>query len=308
MQSNLRLRFDCIKEAISIRYQSNIDRLGVAISTKSLIKSAKLQPIEEEMLVFVRQFNGEKPPFLIPEKFFCELLFEKIEAIDFLFAHNKNKSLKRIHKMPFKTEQKHFAKLKATNMKFYITGFQKEVANVEIYFDFNGIEVPIWYDFLIVSDNKLFMMDTAEIIQRANAIVDITKQYFEYEELKRLKEEFSVLVKSNDSPSKSVSFSKTASGFLSFEKKIDENVEFYNRLLGAYLKGKNYAEFNDEVFIFNKTDFDEKTTLHLMQKTNTTNYDVVEFLEKIENIKQYPMDNIKGYKTPYKNTVKTLSI
>lgn len=59
---------------------------------------------------------------------------------------------------------------------------------MESYFDFNGNEIPLGYDFLVVKEKMLFKMDTADIINKANEIVpNIFESHFSFDELNALK-------------------------------------------------------------------------------------------------------------------------
>lgn len=293
MSYDLRLRFTFANDEIWVDFQRNIDKLSSAIRTRSIIENAKLTYDEQELLVFLQQINGKKPPFFIPKEFFCDVLFDRILNINFFFIQKPNKGLKRIYSLPFTASHYDFATLKPTNIKIYIKTIQKNNAKVESYLDFDGIEVPLWYEFLIAREKSLFAIDKTEIINKANAIVDdIFKTQFNYEELNALNADFRVLVKSDNHHSKSASFSQKPSGFLSFDKNVVYDTEFYSRLLESYLKNKNYIEFNNEILFFKESDISEKAALQMIQEANIENADIVGFLEKIKNIKQYSFTNI----------------
>lgn len=291
MQYDLRLRFNCIDDKICVEFQKNIDRLAPAVRTKSAIAHAKLNDNEKELLVFLRQIDSKYPPFIIQKELFCELLFEKIMNFNFLFTKTKSRSLRRIYNMPFKANSYNFNSIKPINIKIYITSILANKCRVESYFDFNGNEIPLKYNFLIVKEKMLFKMDTVDIINKANEIVkNIFESHFSFDELNALKKEFAVLVKSQNNQHKSVSFTRDSSGFLSFDKNLEVDTNLYNNLLQAYLKGKNYVEFNDKVLFVKESHLNEKTILQIMQQSNIGQNNIVEFLEKIKNIKQYPCD------------------
>lgn len=293
MSYNLRLRFCFYSDRILVEFQKNIDKLAPSTKVRSLIDNAKLSHNEEELLVFLKQLGDGRPPFIIPKELFCKELFDKIESINFFFTLNYKKSLKRIHTLPFQAKEYDFKLLEATNIKIYIKHFRTNHVEVESYFDFDGIEIPLWYSFLIIRDNLLFKLDTSHIRNKANSIVDdISKHNFSYDEINALNKEFSVLVKSSNHNSKSVSFSQKSSGFLSFDRNLSDEVGFYNHLLEAYLRGKQYVEFDNKIFVFNKKDFDEQTTVQIIQQSNIADSNILEFLEKIKNIKQYDCSNM----------------
>lgn len=291
MQYDLRLRFNCIGDKICVEFQKNIDKLSTAVRTKSVVANARLNDNEKELLIFLQQTDGKYPPFTIPKELFCELLFEKIANLNFLFVRTKSRGLRRIYNIPFKANSCSFDKLKPTNIKIYIASIFANKCRVESYFDFNGNEIPLGYDFLVAKEKILFEMDTTDIINKANEIVpNIFETYFSFDELNALKKEFIVLVKSQDNKHKSVSFGRDSSGFLSFDKSVEVDTDLYNNLLQAYLRGKNYVEFNDKVLFIKDTDLNEKTILQIIQQSNIEPSNIVEFLEKIKNIKQYPCD------------------
>lgn len=291
MRYDLRLRFNCIDDKICIEFQKNIDKLAPAVRTKSAIANAKLSDSEKELLIFLQQIESKYPPFTIQKELFCELLFEKIANLNFLFTQTRSRSLRRIYNIPFKANSYSFDKFKPTNIKIYIASIFANKCRVESYFDFSGNEIPLGYDFLIVKEKMLFKMDTADIINKANEIVpNIFESHFSFDELNALKKEFIVLVKSQDNKHKSVSFGRDSSGFLSFDKNVEVDTNLYNNLLQAYLRGKNYVEFDDKVLFIKDSVFNEKTILQVIQQSNIEPSNIVEFLEKIKNIKQYPCD------------------
>lgn len=299
MQYNLRLRFSIIRDKICVEFQQCVDRLAPAMRTKSVIANARISDDERELLIFLQQILGKNPPFAVEKDLFCDLLFEKIENLNFLFTQTKNRSLKRIYKIPFESKPYRFGTLKPTNIKIYIQHISKHKCRVESYFDFSGNEIPLGYSFLIIKDKMLFKMDTAEIISKANSIVsNIFDDYFSFDELNMLKNEFIVLVKSLDKKQKSVSFGSKSSGFLSFDRGLEYDTDLYNNLLKSYLKGRNYVELDDKVLFFKDSDLSEKAILQIIQKTNIQSSDIVEFLEKIKNLVQYPcdyaLDNVKN--------------
>lgn len=308
MQCDLRLRFSFARDKICVEFQKCVDKLAPAIRTKSVIASAKLSDNERELLIFLQQIAGKNPPFIVEKELFCDVLFEKIEKLNFLFIQTKSGSLKRIYKIPFEAKSYKFGTLKPINLKIYIKSILKNKCRVESYFDFNGNEIPLKYHFLIIKDNALFKMDTKEMISKANAVVsNIFDDYFSFDELNSLKNEFIVLVKSPDKKQKSVSFSRNSSGFLSFDRSLEYDTALYNNLLEAYLKSRNYVELDDKVLFFKDSDFSEKSILQIVQQVNIDSGNIVEFLEKIKNLVQYPCeylleslkDNIKVELKPY---------
>ncbi|MGX3044161.1 DEAD/DEAH box helicase [Helicobacter sp. T3_23-1056] len=299
MQYNLRLRFSIIRDKICVEFQQCVDRLAPAMRTKSVIANARISDDERELLIFLQQILGKNPPFVVEKDLFCDLLFKKIENLNFLFTQTKNRSLKRIYKIPFESKPYRFGTLKPTNIKIYIQHISKHKCRVESYFDFSGNEIPLGYSFLIIKDKMLFKMDTAEIISKANSIVsNIFDDYFSFDELNMLKNEFIVLVKSLDKKQKSVSFGSKSSGFLSFDRGLEYDIDLYNNLLESYLKGRNYVELDDKVLFFKDSDLSEKAILQIIQKSHIQSSDIVEFLEKIKNLVQYPcdyaLDNVKN--------------
>lgn len=305
---NLRLRATAISDKkgdrIFVEFQKDTDKLAPSTKTKSLISNATFQPHEQELLVFLKQITPS-PPFIITQEFFADVLLEKISNLHFLFMKKRNRGLRRIEVMPFHSKPYTLQSLKPNGIKIYIKNILANGACVESYFDFNGVEIPLWYDFLIMQNNALFTMDTKDIINKANGIVsDIFRTKFSYDELNTLKTEFSVLIKSNKS--KSVSFSRKSSGFLSFDKDIETPL-LYNQLLEAYLQGKNYVEFDDKILIVTQEHFSEQTALQIIAESRIEKGDIMLFLQKIKNIKHYSNDyalenlrkNIKATLKPY---------
>lgn len=293
MQYDLRLRFSFARDKICV------DRLTPAIRTKSVIANATLSDDERELLIFLRQIAGKNPPFVVEKELFCDLLFERIANLNFLFIQTKSGSLKRIYKIPFEAKSYKFDTLKPTNIKIYIKSIFKNKCRVESYFDFNGNEIPLKYHFLIIKDKMLFKMDTKEMISKANMIVsNIFDDSFSFDELNSLKNDFIVLIKSPDKKQKSVGFGSDSSGFLSFDRSLEYDTDLYNNLLEAYLKNRNYVELNDKVLFFKDSDFSEKSILHIVQQANIDSGNIVEFLEKIKNLVQYPceyvLENVKN--------------
>ena len=299
MQYSLRLRFSFARDKICVEFQKCVDKLAPAIRTKSVIANANLSDDERELLIFLRQIAGKNPPFVVEKELFCDLLFERIANLNFLFMQTKSGSLKRIYKIPFEIPPYKFGTLKPTNIKIYIQHIYKHKCRVESYFDFNGNEIPLGYNFLIIKDKMLFKMDTAEMISKANLIVsNIFDNSFSFDELHSLKNEFIVLIKSLDKKQKSVSFGSNSSGFLSFDRDLQYDTDLYSNLLEAYLKNRNYVELDDRVLFFKDSDLSEKAILQIVQKSNMQDSNIAEFLEKIKKLAQYPCDyaleNIKN--------------
>ncbi|MGX2972019.1 DEAD/DEAH box helicase [Helicobacter sp. T3_23-1059] len=310
MQYSLRLRFSIISDKICVEFQKCVDKLAPAIRTKSVITNANLSDNERELLIFLQQILGKNPPFVVEKDLFCDLLFKKIENLNFLFMQNKNRSLKRIYKIPFEIPPYKFGTLKPTNIKIYIQHIYKHKCRVESYFDFSGNEIPLGYNFLIIKDKMLFKMDTAEIISKANSIVsNIFDNSFSFDELHSLKNEFIVLIKSLDKKQKSVSFGSNSNGFLSFDRDLEYDTDLYSNLLEAYLRNRNYVELDDRVLFFKDSDLSEKAILQIVQKSNMQDSNIAEFLEKIKNLALYPCDYaLENIKNSIKVELKTYQI
>ena len=289
MQYNLRLRSDCISDKkgnrICLEFQRDIDKLAPSTKVKSLIANATFSQVEQELLVFLRQISPV-PPFVIAEEFFCDVIFSKIAQLNFCFIKKPNGGLRRIDSLPFQAKPYSFKRIKPSGIKIYIKSILANSACVESYYDFDGVLIPLWYDFLILRDNALYTMDTMDIKIKANSIVeDISALKFSYDELNALKGEFEVLIKQNKT--KSVSFSRTSSGFLSFDKEV-ESPHFYNELLEAYLKGKNYVEFDDKLIIVRQEHFSEQSAMQILRESQIDKTNIIDFLDKIKNMRHYP--------------------
>lgn len=290
MDSNLRPRCVIERDKISVEFQKNIDKLSQSIRIKSVISRAKLSLNYRELLVFLNQLEGKNPPFVVPQKFFVKELLDKILSLNFFFIKNAKGGLKRIYSMPITPINYTFKSIKPTNIKIYIKDIRQDSISVESYFEVFNIEIPLWYEFLLIFNGELYRLDKSEILESANGVVsDIFKNSFSYDELELLSEKFSVLRKV-EKGSKSVSFSSNKSGFLSFEKPQDLDENLYTEILKSYLNNKNYVEFDKKILLFKDSDFNQNNILQIMQKS-ISHKDIAQFLEKINNLKEYICEN-----------------